>query len=498
MTKFADLGLAEPLLRAVTAKGYDTPSPIQAQAIPHVMTGRDLMGLAQTGTGKTAAFALPILHRLLSQPQPLERCATRVLVLAPTRELAAQIGAGFEAYGASMRLRVAVIFGGVPVGKQVRQLSGGVDVIVATPGRLLDLIGQRAVRLDRTEVLVLDEADHMFDLGFIIPIRRILRLLPEQRQTLLFSATMPKEIRALAADCLTEPLEVSVSPAASTPEKVAQQVIAVASHGEKPGALEDFLRTVRVTRGIIFCRTKHGADKVVDRLLDAGFSAGAIHGNKKQAHRERTLAAFRSGEAALLVATDIAARGIDVPEVSHVINYDMPEVPETYVHRIGRTARAGHTGEAVSFVAPDEISLVRGAERLMKIAIPGSPTGQGAPRPARQQQRSGRPQQPQQPRAPRSENTSQSRPFGPSAKPQGPRSEGPRPHGPRPEGPRREARPPRADGPYQARGNEGRDGPARSGEQRRSPARNGQGAADGNGGGGDRSRGRNSEIWSNW
>jgi ATP-dependent RNA helicase RhlE len=433
MTTFADLGLAEPLLRAVTAKGYDTPSPIQEQAIPKVLAGHDIMGLAQTGTGKTAAFALPVLHRFLTEPRRPEPGSTRALVLAPTRELAAQIAAGFMSYGTSMRLRVAVVFGGVPIGKQIRQIAGGVDVIVATPGRLLDLCQQRAVRLDRVEVLILDEADHMFDLGFILPIKKIVRMLPQQRQTLMFSATMPKEIKGLAEEVLTNPIEVVVSPVSSTSERVQQQAIPVGSHGEKPEALREFLTTARVSRAIIFTRTKHGADKVVEQLERAGFMANAIHGNKKQSHRERTLALFRSGQAPLLVATDIAARGIDVADISHVINYDMPEVAETYVHRIGRTARAGASGEAVSFVAPDEISLIRAAERLMKVSIPGSPTGQGAARPPRGRQG----QRPQQ-----------SRPFAPrggyAARSEGGRSDGPRSEGHRSEGnrgyaPRQEA-----------------------------------------------------------
>lgn len=368
---FTELGLAAPILSALAAKGYDTPTPIQIAAIPHVMAGSDLLGLAQTGTGKTAAFALPVLHRFLAKPRKPEPKTARALVLAPTRELAAQIAASFQNYSKGMRLRVAVVFGGVPINRQMRAMDGGVDVLVATPGRLLDLINQRGARLDRVDTLILDEADHMLDLGFILPLKKIRAMLPKERQTLLFSATMPKEIAALAEEFLTNPVRVEASPVASTPERVAQRVIQVASHGAKQAELQTLLSGADVTRALVFTRTKHGADRVVQKLYEAGIDAHAIHGNKKQNHRERALEAFRSGRTRVLVATDIAARGIDVAEISHVVQYDLPEVAETYVHRIGRTARAGHTGQAIALCAPDENSLLRAAERLMGISVSG-------------------------------------------------------------------------------------------------------------------------------
>jgi ATP-dependent RNA helicase RhlE len=368
---FTELGLAAPILSALAAKGYDTPTPIQIAAIPHVMAGSDLLGLAQTGTGKTAAFALPVLHRFLAKPRKAEPKTARALVLAPTRELAAQIAASFQNYSKGMRLRVAVVFGGVPINRQMRAMDPGVDVLVATPGRLLDLINQRGARLDRVDTLILDEADHMLDLGFILPLKKIRAMLPKERQTLLFSATMPKEIAALAEEFLTNPVRVEASPVASTPERVAQRVIQVSSHGAKQAELQTLLSGGDVTRALVFTRTKHGADRVVQKLYEAGIDAHAIHGNKKQNHRERALEAFRSGRTRVLVATDIAARGIDVAEISHVVQYDLPEVAETYVHRIGRTARAGHAGQAIALCAPDENSLLRAAERLMGISVTG-------------------------------------------------------------------------------------------------------------------------------
>jgi ATP-dependent RNA helicase RhlE len=368
---FSELGLAAPILSALAAKGYDTPTPIQLAAIPHVMAGTDLLGLAQTGTGKTAAFALPVLHRFLAKPRKAEPKTARALVLAPTRELAAQIAASFQTYSKGMRLRVAVVFGGVPINRQMRAMDPGVDVLVATPGRLLDLINQRGARLDRVDTLILDEADHMLDLGFILPLKKIRAMLPKERQTLLFSATMPKEIAALAGEFLTNPVRVEATPVASTPERVAQRVIQVSSHGAKQAELQTLLSGADVTRALVFTRTKHGADRVVQKLYEAGIDAHAIHGNKKQNHRERALEAFRSGRTRVLVATDIAARGIDVAEISHVVQYDLPEVPETYVHRIGRTARAGAAGQAIALCAPDENQLLRAAERLMGVSVSG-------------------------------------------------------------------------------------------------------------------------------
>jgi ATP-dependent RNA helicase RhlE len=364
------LGLSKPLLDALAAKDYSQATPIQLQAIPTVLSGRDLLGIAQTGTGKTAAFMLPSLDRLASARRMPKPGHARMLVLAPTRELAAQIAASAQAYGRFMRLNVGVIFGGVPNSKSVRTVARGLDVLVATPGRLLDLIDQRVLSLRELEILVLDEADQMLDLGFIHALKRIVSLVPPKRQTLFFSATMPKAIKELADRYLTNPAEVSVTPTATTVERIEQSVVMV-NQAEKAALLAMYLKTEPVERALIFSRTKHGADKIV-RLLEAtGISASAIHGNKSQANRERAIAAFKSGDVPVLVATDIAARGIDIPGVSHVVNFDLPEVPEQYVHRIGRTARAGADGIAVAFCSPDERGLLRDIERTtrQKIAI---------------------------------------------------------------------------------------------------------------------------------
>ena len=369
MTEFTDLGLAAPLLKALTAAGYTTPTPIQQQAIPHLLTGTDLLGIAQTGTGKTAAFALPILHRLMAQPRPYERRSTRVLVLAPTRELAAQIAESFRTYGRQTSLRVALIFGGVPKGRQITSLANGVDVIVATPGRLLDLFGEGHVRLDRTEVLVLDEADHMLDLGFVVPIKRIARELPAARQTLFFSATMPKEIQVLADAMLKNPVRVSVTPVATTAERIEQSVVFV-NQSEKRIVLTRMLKNPEMGRTLVFARTKHGADRIVQHLNAAGLAASAIHGNKSQGQRERALSDFKRGSVPVLIATDIAARGIDVDGVTHVINFDLPDVPEAYVHRIGRTARAGAAGRAISLCDDGERAQLRGIEKLIRARLP--------------------------------------------------------------------------------------------------------------------------------
>ena len=370
MTKFSDLGLAAPFLKALAAKAYETPTPIQIQAIPPVLTGRDLIGLAQTGTGKTAAFALPILQRLNgAQGKKPGRGACRTLVLAPTRELAAQIGESFRAYGKFTGLTTAVVFGGTSIGKQINALQRGVDVLVATPGRLLDLIEQRACRLDAVEILVLDEADHMLDLGFIVPLKKIVRMVPKVRQTLLFSATMPDPIADLAAEFLTEPVRVAVAPASSTAERVTQSVIHV-DQANKQKLLHDLLRDPAIGRALVFTRTKHGADRVVKVLEAAKINAVAIHGNKSQGQRERALEAFKRGQSRLLIATEIAARGIDVDSVTHVINFDLPDVAEQYVHRIGRTARAGAEGAAISFCAIDERGNLRDIEKLTGQIVP--------------------------------------------------------------------------------------------------------------------------------
>ncbi len=369
MTTFASFGLAEQLVRALADKNYDTPTPIQIQSIPPVMEGHDICGIAQTGTGKTAAFALPMLHRLAATPKVRLKYATRALVLAPTRELVSQIAQSFTDYGKYLKLSVTTVFGGVPIPRQERALSHGVDVVVATPGRLLDLVERGSLDLRNVEILVLDEADQMLDLGFIHDLRRIVGLLPRQRQTLFFSATMPKAIEELAARYLTNPVKVAVKPAATTAERVDQAVIHV-NQAEKPALLQLVLKDAGkggpVERALVFTRTKHGADRVVRQLGNAGIAAEAIHGNKSQPQRERALAAFKAGTCRVLVATDIAARGIDVSGVSHVINYELPNVPESYVHRIGRTARAGASGQAIAFCAEDERPFLRDIEKLTR------------------------------------------------------------------------------------------------------------------------------------
>ena len=372
---FHNLGLSKPLLDALAAKNYAQATPIQTQAIPTVLTGRDLLGIAQTGTGKTAAFMLPSLDRLAAakgHPRPGQ---IRMLVLAPTRELAAQIAASAETYGRFMQLSVGVIFGGVPNSKSVRTVARGLDVLVATPGRLLDLIDQRALSLRELEILVLDEADQMLDLGFIHALKRIVSLVPAKRQTLFFSATMPRAIKELADRYLTNPAEVAVTPVAKTADRV-EQVVTHVNQQEKTALLTLLLQPGDFGRTLVFSRTKHGADKIVRLLEAAGIAANAIHGNKSQAQRERALALFRSGEVPVLIATDIAARGIDIPGVGHVINYDLPEVAEQYVHRIGRTARAGAEGRAIAFCSPDERGLLRDIERLTRQKIDVSPLPQ--------------------------------------------------------------------------------------------------------------------------
>jgi ATP-dependent RNA helicase RhlE len=369
-SSFQDFGLAEPISRALKEENYLTPTPIQTQTIPLAMTGRDVVGIAQTGTGKTAAFALPILHRILEnriRPQP-KTC--RVLVLSPTRELSGQILDSFNAYGRHIRLSSTLAIGGVPMGRQVRSMMQGVEVLVATPGRLLDLVQSNGLKLGQVEFLVLDEADRMLDMGFINDIRKIVAKLPIKRQTLFFSATMPKDIAELAEAMLRDPARVAVTPVASTVERITQRIIQV-DFSAKSGVLAQILKQETVDRALVFTRTKHGADKVVKTLEKAGISANAIHGNKSQNHRERVLAAFRTGEIRTLVATDIAARGIDVDGISHVVNFDLPNIPETYVHRIGRTARAGAEGVAISLIAgAEEMGYLRDIERLIRITLP--------------------------------------------------------------------------------------------------------------------------------
>jgi ATP-dependent RNA helicase RhlE len=370
--RFHELRLAEPIVRAVAEEGYTTPTPIQAKAIPAVLAGKDVLGCAQTGTGKTGAFALPILHRLARQGagrQQRVRNRTRgrrprALVLCPTRELATQIFESFGAYGRHLSIRPAVVFGGVSQVPQVAQLRAGIDVLVATPGRLLDLIGQGFIDLGAIEVLVLDESDRMLDMGFIRDIRRVVERIPTRRQTLLFSATMPPEIRRLADSILRDPVSVQAAPVATTAEAVAQSVYLVARKN-KPILLERLLRHNGMERTLVFTRTKHGADKLVRILRRSGVEAGAIHGNKSQNARTRALDGFKLGRTPVLVATDIASRGIDVDEITHVVNFDMPNIPETYVHRIGRTARAGASGIAMSFCDHEELGDLRAIERLI-------------------------------------------------------------------------------------------------------------------------------------
>ncbi len=368
LTTFTQLGLNPALLKSLEAEGYTTPTPIQAQAIPGVLAGKDLLGIAQTGTGKTAAFALPILHRLAANRRPALRQGTRVLVLSPTRELATQIAQSFKTYGRHMNLSVALMYGGVPHRPQVNAVSRGVDILVATPGKLIQHIEERSVVLSGTEILVLDEADQMLDMGFIRPIRQILSKLSAKRQSLFFSATMPKEIGALAAEMLHNPERVAVTPIAKTADRVKQSVIHVDAP-RKGSLLVELFADPAMRRTLVFTRTKRGADKVARHLEAAGIKVAAIHGNKSQGQREAALGAFRNGRIRGLVATDIAARGIDIDEVTHVINFDLPHVPESYVHRIGRTARAGAEGIAISLCGRDERPLLRDIERLTRQSI---------------------------------------------------------------------------------------------------------------------------------
>ena len=367
---FNELNLSAPVLRAVAQAGYESPSPIQAAAIPPVLAGRDLMGCAQTGTGKTAAFALPMLDRLTASA-PRKKGAIRALILTPTRELALQIGESFEAYGKYLTLRSTVIFGGVGQAPQVAALKKGVDILIACPGRLNDLVGQGLLDLSNIEIFVLDEADRMLDMGFVHDVKKVIAKLPRQRQNLMFSATMPKEIEQLAAGILHDPAFIKVDPVSSTVDRI-QQSLYFVEKGNKKFLLPWLIKNLRpeVVNALVFSRTKHGADKIAKDLNKQGIPAAAIHGNKSQTARVTALEDFKAGKTRVLVATDIAARGIDISELSHVFNYDLPEVPETYVHRIGRTARAGADGTAVSFCAPEEKEYLAGIEKLNRRQIP--------------------------------------------------------------------------------------------------------------------------------
>lgn len=362
-TTFSSLELDDRLLRALDTVGYEHPTPIQAQSIPYLLAGRDLLGVAQTGTGKTAAFSLPLLQLLADTPRTPKQPSA--LILAPTRELAIQIFEELKLFGAHMKLRTACIFGGVGQNPQVRLLREGIDIVVATPGRLLDLANQKHLSLANVSVLVLDEADRLLDMGFIRDVKKIVDMTPSRRQSLLFSATMPKEVAHLAKEMLRDPARVDVSPKEVTVSKIDQRVVLV-NNANKQQALEHILRGESVSRAIVFTRTKHGANKVAKKLMQAGIGADAIHGNKSQNARQRALASFKNGEIWVLVATDIAARGIDIDGVSHVINQELPHEPESYVHRIGRTGRAGASGIAWALVDPDERSRLRAIERLIK------------------------------------------------------------------------------------------------------------------------------------
>jgi ATP-dependent RNA helicase RhlE len=376
LTNFCDFGLAAPILRALQREAYHTPTTIQARAIPAALAGRDVLGIAQTGTDKTAAFALPIIQRLAADRRPAQRKGCRVLVLSPTRELATQIAVSFRTYSCHLGLRIAVVFGGVGYPAQTQALARGIDVLVATPGRLIDHLTEGNIALAGTEVLVLDEADQMLDLGFLRPIRQIVSHLPSRRQSLFFSATMPREIGKLADELLRDPARVAVAPVATLVDSVTQRVIHVESH-HKRSLLVELLADPQMSRALVFTRTKRGADRIARHLETAGIRVAAIHGNKSQSQREHALAAFRASRVRVLVATDVAARGIDIDQVTHVVNYELPDVPESYVHRIGRTARAGAAGIAISLCDAAERDQLREIERLIRRSIPAEDRRKG-------------------------------------------------------------------------------------------------------------------------
>lgn len=392
MNQFEMMGLPRHLVNRMAAQGISEPTPIQTRAIPHALDGRDVMGLAQTGTGKTAAFGLPLVAQILQNKRKPAPRTVRGLVLTPTRELADQIAGHLRGMVENTPLKVAMVVGGQSINPQIRRLERGVDLLVATPGRLLDLLDRKSVTLEACTFLVLDEADQMLDMGFIHDLRRIVALLPDARQTMLFSATMPKQMNELANSYLTNPIRVQVSPPGKAADKIAQALHFIAK-AEKPDLLSELLATHRDELALVFCRTKHGADRLVKHLDRAGFEAGAIHGNKSQGQRDRALSAFRNGTLKVLVATDVAARGLDIPLVRHVYNFDLPNIPETYVHRIGRTARAGRDGAAIAFCAPDEMGELKAIQKVLGSAIPvvsgtpwqqiaentGKPGGRGRP-----------------------------------------------------------------------------------------------------------------------
>lgn len=365
---FKELDIIAPILKALEAEHYTEPTPIQEQAIPYISAGRDILGCAQTGTGKTAAFAIPMLQTLSSSAPKVPK-AIRALILTPTRELALQIDESFATYGRNLRVRHTAIFGGVPQGRQTEILKRGVDVLIATPGRLLDLIGQHYVNLSNIETFVLDEADRMLDMGFVHDVKKIITKLPVKKQVLFFSATMPPEIQKLASTILKNPAEVKVTPVSSTAKTVKQSVYFV-DKKQKKNLLTHILKDTRISRSLVFTRTKHGADKLVKELYKTGINAAAIHGNKSQNARQKALSDFKSNNIRVLVATDIAARGIDIDELPYVINYELPNVPETYVHRIGRTGRAGSEGTAISFCDMEEVTDLKNIQKLIGFKVP--------------------------------------------------------------------------------------------------------------------------------
>jgi ATP-dependent RNA helicase RhlE len=437
MTGFADLGLSPKLLKALEKTTLKQPTPIQAESIPHIMQGRDLMGLAQTGTGKTAAFGLPLLHRLLDIGHPPGPKNVRALILAPTRELTTQIKDNFEQFTKGTAVKVTMVVGGASLFKQAQALSKGTDVLVATPGRLIDLLERGDVSLEKCGYLVLDEADHMLDMGFIHSLRKIAKHIPLKRQTLLFSATMPKDIEEIADTYLRNPVRVQVAPPGKPVERILQGVHFI-PNGDKAKLLEEYLKKHPGEQALVFGRTKHGSEKLAKLLATWGFKVGSIHGNKSQNQRDRTLTEFRSGELDVLVATDVAARGIDIPSVRHVYNYDLPNVPENYVHRIGRTARAGKEGTAVAFCAPAEMGELQAIEKAMKKTIPvigGAPWAAdvvaATPKPGQNRgQRPGRPggQKPgAKPPAPRTGQKPKPKPQGGSFAPRRPEGQKRRP-----------------------------------------------------------------------
>ncbi|MGJ8617322.1 MAG: DEAD/DEAH box helicase [Sulfitobacter sp.] len=369
MSDFDMMELPKKLVRRLHEMGLKDPTPIQKQAIPHGMNGRDVMGLAQTGTGKTAAFGVPLVAQMMAmEGRPNARCV-RGLVLAPTRELATQISVNLRDYAKGSGLQVAMVVGGQSINTQIKKLGGGVDLLVATPGRLLDLMDRRAVRLDEASFLVLDEADQMLDMGFIHDLRKIASVIPKNRQTMLFSATMPKLMSEIANTYLQSPIRIEVSPPGKAADKVTQEVHFIAK-AEKTELLKELLAKHKGERALVFGRTKHGSEKLMKTLVKAGFDAASIHGNKSQGQRDRAIAEFKSGQVTVLVATDVAARGLDIPDVKHVYNYDLPNVPDNYVHRIGRTARAGKDGAAIAFCAPDEMGELKAIQKTMGVAIP--------------------------------------------------------------------------------------------------------------------------------